>query len=207
MYSNLPNLVLAFHGCDEETYKKVLYKHEPLLPSINSYDWLGNGIYFWENSFPRAQEWAIAYCERNHKKHPNGGKKKPAVIGAVIALGHCLNLADYGNSEVLKNGYEILSYELALLGKELPVNRNVRDNSDLLLRELDCAVIQRIHQYNRETHKKSYDSVRGVFVEGDPVYPEAGIREKSHVQLCIVNPNCIKGYFSPLLPDSKWDTV
>ena len=46
MYSNLPNLVLAFHGCDEETYKKVLYDHEPLLPSINTYDWLGNGIWF-----------------------------------------------------------------------------------------------------------------------------------------------------------------
>ena len=28
MYSNLPNLILAFHGCDEETYKKVLYEHE-----------------------------------------------------------------------------------------------------------------------------------------------------------------------------------
>lgn len=27
MYSNLPNLVLAFHGCDEDTFEKVLYKH------------------------------------------------------------------------------------------------------------------------------------------------------------------------------------
>lgn len=44
MYSNLSNLVLAFHGCDEETYNKVLHSHEALLPSINSYDWLGNGI-------------------------------------------------------------------------------------------------------------------------------------------------------------------
>ncbi len=165
MYSNLPNLVLAFHGCDEETYKKVLYEHEPLLPSVNSYDWLGNGIYFWENSFPRAQEWAIAYCERNHRKYPDKEKKKPAVIGAVIALGHCLNLTDYGSSEVLKNGYEILAYELSLHGKELPVNRNVKGNSDLLLRELDCAVIQRIHQYNEELHNKSYDSVRGIFIE------------------------------------------
>ncbi len=86
MYSNLPNLVLAFHGCDEETYKKVLYDNEPLLPSINSYDWLGNGIYFWENSFLRAQEWAISYCERDYKKHPDKEKKKPAVIGAVISL-------------------------------------------------------------------------------------------------------------------------
>ncbi|MCM1211582.1 MAG: hypothetical protein NC318_08255 [Blautia sp.] len=207
MYSNLPNLVLAFHGCDEETYKKVLYDHEPLLPSINSYDWLGNGIYFWENNFSRAQEWAESYCERDHKKHPDKEKKKPAVIGAVIALGYCLNLTDYGSASILKNGYDILSYELSLHGKRLPVNKNVGKNSDLLLRELDCAVIQRIHRYNEEMQRRSYDSVRGVFVEGEPVYPESGIREKSHVQLCIVNPNCIKGYFKPLLPDNKWKMV
>lgn len=84
MYSNLPNLVLGFHGCDEETYKKVLYNHEPLLPSLNSYDWLGNGIYFWENSFSRAQEWAITYCERNHKKYPDKEKKKPAVMELLL---------------------------------------------------------------------------------------------------------------------------
>ena len=100
-------------------------------------------------------------------------------------------MTDYGSSEVLKNGYEILAYELSLHGKELPINKNVKGNGDLLLKELDCAVIQRIHQYNEEMHNKSYDSVRGVFIEGDPVYPESGIMEKSHVQLCIVNPNCI----------------
>ena len=44
MYSILPNLVIAFHGCDEETFEKVLYHHEDLKPSNNSYDWLGNGI-------------------------------------------------------------------------------------------------------------------------------------------------------------------
>lgn len=207
MYSNLPNLVLAFHGCDEETYKKVLYNHEPLLPSHNEYDWLGNGIYFWENSLSRAQEWAEAYCERHHTKHPDEEKKKPAVIGAVISLGHCLNLTDYGSASILKTGYDILSYELSLQGKELPVNKNVGKNRDFLLRELDCAVIQRIHQYNHEMQNKSYDSVRGVFIEGNPVYPESGIMEKSHVQLCIVNPNCIKGYFRPLLPDNNWNTV
>ena len=53
MYSILPNLVIAFHGCDEETFEKVLYHHEDLKPSNNSYDWLGNGIYFWEDSVDR----------------------------------------------------------------------------------------------------------------------------------------------------------
>jgi len=59
MYSILPNLVLGFHGCDEETYNIVLHEHNPLLPSNNSYDWLGNGIYFWEDSVDRAQQWTM----------------------------------------------------------------------------------------------------------------------------------------------------
>ena len=64
MYSILPNLILAFHGCDEATYRKVLYEHEKLKPSNNPYDWLGNGIYFWEDSVERAWQWAEAACKR-----------------------------------------------------------------------------------------------------------------------------------------------
>ena len=47
MYTKLPNLVLGFHGCrKKEVFEKVLSGEEPLNPSTNSYDWLGNGIYF-----------------------------------------------------------------------------------------------------------------------------------------------------------------
>lgn len=207
MYSNLPNLIIGFHGCDLNTYKNVLYKHERLQISHNSYDWLGNGIYFWENSLDRAEEWAKSYCSRYNKKHPSEKPRKPAVIGAVISMGHCLDLTDYGSSSILKNGYDFLKFELSLLGKPLPVNRNIKENKDLLLRELDCAVIERIHQYNRENGERPYDSVRGVFIEGNPVYKDSGIMEKTHTQLCIINPNCIKGYFSPLTPDKNWNMI
>ena len=207
MYSNLPNLIIGFHGCDLDTFKNVIYKHEKLLASHNSYDWLGNGIYFWENSLDRAEEWATSYCNRYNKNHPDEKPKEPAVIGAVISLGHCLDLTDYGSSSILKTGYEILKLELSLIGKPLPVNRNIAGNKDLLLRELDCAVIERIHQYNREQSKRTYDSVRGVFIEGKPVYDDSGIMEKTHTQLCIRNPNCIKGYFKPLTPDNRWEIV
>lgn len=207
MYSNLPNLILGFHGCDSTTYQKVLYHHEHLLPSNNSYDWLGNGIYFWENSLARAQDWAKMYCARYNKNHPDEEPKTPGVIGAVISLGHCLDLTDYGSSSILKLGYSILETELSALGKDMPINRNIRGNSDLLLRELDCAVIQRIHQYNAEQGKRKYDSVRGIFTEGKPVYENSGIMEKTHTQLCIINPNCIKGYFKPLEPDEDWIIV
>ena len=207
MYTNLPNLIIGFHGCDQTTYEKVLYKHEHLIASHNSYDWLGNGVYFWENSLARAEEWAQSYCERYNKKNPDKPPKSPAVIGAVLSLGHCLDLTDYGSSRILKMGYEILHLELSLLGKSLPVNRDIGGSNDLLLRELDCAVIERIHQYNKEMNERGYDSVRGTFIEGQPVYKDPGIKEKTHTQICVVNPNCIKGYFKPLTPDENWKIV
>ena len=30
------------------------------------------------------------------------------------------------------------------------------------------------------------------------MYPGAGIAKKTHTQICVVNPNCVKGYFAPL---------
>lgn len=194
MYSKLPNLVLGFHGCDQKIFNHVLREHNQMEPSSNSYDWLGTGIYFWEQSYARALDWA-----RNHRNI-----KSPAVIGAVIDLGHCLNLTDYQSTEVLKQGYNLLKAHCDLTGTEIPQNKNITGNSDLLLRRLDCAVVNQIHQYNRSNHKPEFDSVRGIFIEGNPIYPNSGFREKTHVQLCIVNPNCIKGFFNPIKPNDEY---
>lgn len=187
MYEKLPNLVLGFHGCDLNTYDNVLVKHQELKKSANSYDWLGNGIYFWENSFHRAYDWA-------EKRY---GQENAAVIGAVIDLGFCLNLTDYHSSDLLRRGYQLLKTRYETLGYELPKNGRRNKHDDVLLRDLDCAVIQQLHEYNLGKDGQTYDSVRGVFLEGKEVYPGAEVREKTHIQLCIVNPNCIKGLFSP----------
>lgn len=184
MYQTLPNLVLGFHGCGRETYEKVLYRHEELNSSTNDYDWLGNGIYFWENSYDRALEWA-----QTHKSDEN-----PSVIGAVIDLGFCLNLSDYGCTQALSKAYEILKLESETAGTKLPQNGGKKDKP---LRRLDCAVIERLHKLNRDLNRQGYDSVRGIFMEGDAIYPGSGILEKTHIQICVRNPNCIKGYFSP----------
>jgi len=43
------------------------------------------------------------------------------------------------------------------------------------------------------------DSVRGMFPEGRELYQNAGFKTHNHIQLCIINPNCIIGYFDPTL--------
>ncbi len=187
MYTKLPNLVFGFHGCSLDTYRNVIFKGEHLKASSNTYDWLGNGIYFWENNYTRAWDWA-------YKRYGS----EAAVVGAVIDLGYCLNLTDSGSSEMLKTGYDILKLRCDACERTIPKNRESKKTKDILLRDLDCAVIQQIHDYNATMELPEYDSVRGIFTEGNPVYPGSEFLEKTHVQLCVCNPNCIKGYFTPL---------
>ena len=112
MYSKLPNLVIGFHGCNKDVFNKVVCNGEHLVASSNSYDWLGNGIYFWEQNYERAYEWA-----------KNRYGKDAAVIGAVIDLGYCLNLTDSSSNEKLQLGYRLLELRCSLLNKPLPKNR------------------------------------------------------------------------------------
>ena len=87
---------------------------------------------------------------------------------------------------------------------EIPKNKNIKNSNDWLLRDLDCAVIEHVHELNKENNFPAYDSVRGIFTEGKAAFPGSGFKEKTHVQLCIINPNCIKGYFNPIETDSEY---
>lgn len=163
-----------------------------LKPSNNCYDWLGSGIYFWENDPDRALSYA-----KMIKKYPERCKSKietPAVVGAVIDLGYCLNLFEENNLKLIKETYNL--YEnLKNLGFEIPENKG---GDDLLLRNLDCAVINTIHDLRKIHNEKEFDSVRAPFWEGKELYPNAGFREKNHIQICVRNLKCIKGYFDPI---------
>ena len=203
MYSTRPGLVLGFHGCDESVALKVLTGEEFLKRSVNDYDWLGHGIYFWENSPSRAMEFAA-----HLQKYPNRSKGKiikPAVIGAVINLGFCLDLLDFDNLQLLKTGYEILQLTSAYVN--FPENKSIGGIGDLLFRELDCSVIESVHAFREDTGRLPYDSIRGVFSEGEELYPNAGFREKDHIQICVRNPNCIKGFFMPRKLDYDYPKV
>lgn len=101
MYSKLPNLVIAFHGCDKAVFDDVIKSGGQLRPSQNDYDWLGGGIYFWEQNYERALRWA-------EQKKSWGSFDEPAVIGAVIDLGRCLNLTDSRYIDLLEEEYSLL---------------------------------------------------------------------------------------------------
>jgi hypothetical protein len=188
IYQTLPGLVLGFHGCDSEVGEELLASQNAhLRESKNAWDWLGNGIYFWENDPKRAFEFAEL-----KKKHPAGGSpiQTPFVVGAVIDLKLCCNLLDRTALVEVKESFDALLTVSSVAGSKLPMNTGV-------YRNLDCAVFDHLHYLREKTGLPSYDTVRGLFWEGKELYTGSGMLARNHVQIAVRSAGCIKGYFRP----------
>jgi len=178
--------VLGYHGCDAEVGKALL-DGEPFAQSENSWDWLGHGIYFWEANPKRGFDFAVELAARGYK---HAKVKTPFVVGAVISLGLCLDLTTKTGIDIVSAAYADLQTISAVAKAPLPTN-----SSDLLRRNLDCAVVEHVHRTRANNGDQPADSVRGVFVEGGPIYDGAGFNEKTHIQVAIRKSECIMGVF------------
>lgn len=181
--------VIGYHGCDESVVRNVLLRGRNLRPSKNDYDWLGRGIYFWEHGPQRAYEWA------RHSKRV----KKPSIIGAFINLGNCFDLPDTTHTQLLADLFPLYRQTCEATGTPLPTNLSPkgRASSDLVLRHLDCAVINWCLDYMEKVKKQHYHTVRCLFSEGTPVFEGSKILAKSHVQVAVRDGAAIVGYFKP----------
>lgn len=157
---------------------------EPFRPSDNDYDWLGPGVYFWEANPRRGLDYAreLSRLERGKDK-----VRSPAVVGAIIDLGLCLDLTTQTGIERVRRAHARLKQAH---GAPLP-----RNSKDRLRRNLDCAVIRIVHQLRAEQGEPPFESVRGLFIEGKPLHPTSGFYAKTHVQICVCDPAAIKGVF------------
>lgn len=202
MYQLLPSFVLGFHGCDRETGERVLSGETRLNLSANPYDWLGKGVYFWENNPRRALSYATFL--RDHDQRAIKSISTPFVVGAVIDLGHCLNLTDEHSFTLVQQAHSDLVAISEDAQTDLPANEpGFKGDQDLLKRYLDCAVFETLHGLREVGQRSAFDSVRAPFWEGGALFPGTQFRKKTHVQLCVRNHRRIKGYFRPLGEDGR----
>lgn len=188
--------VLGFHGCDETVGEAVLAGRHHLEPSTNAHDWLGHGIYFWENSPERARHWAEFLAR--HSSRSRRPILNPFVVGAIIDLGLCLDLTEASSLNAVRIAHRELSETFRSVNLPLPSNEPGHSSDEnLIKRNLDCAVINYLHDAREGQGETPYDSVRGAFFEGKPLYEGAGITEKTHLQICVRRPRQIRGYFRP----------
>lgn len=167
----------------------MLCKGEDIKDSTNDYDWLGSGKYFWEANPVRALEWA----KRKYAKD----KDEPAVIGACIDISQCLNLLDSSSLLLLRSAYDVLKIRGKYSKFIMPKNSGLRGD-DVLLRRLDCLIVNFTCEIRKNTNRTSpFTTVRGVFWEGQELYPGAGMKEKNHIQICVRDTKAILCYFRP----------
>jgi len=193
--THFQRIVIGYHGCDAAVASRVLRGAQRLKPSVNAYDWLGQGIYFWEHGPQRAREWAIEQARLSGKK-----VIQPAVLGARINLGDCLDLLDIANTRSLGKWYTELRRRVRQRGAPMPENRNApgSNSGDKVLRYRDRAVID--YTVNRIAEEEGilHQTVRGVFLEGKPAFPGSKIALKSHIQIAVRDVACILEVFAEM---------
>ena len=74
-----------------------------------------------------------------------------------------------------------------------------------VLRYRDCAVIDYTLSSLAETEGVTYQTVRGVFLEGGPAFPGSEIALKSHIQIAVRDRKCIAQFFRPDSADYRSD--
>jgi hypothetical protein len=170
--------VHGYHGCDHAVADRLM-SGDAFVASSNAWDWLGDGIYFWEYGPDRALRWA--------EQQPR--VKRPAVVGAVIQLGRCFDLLDTRFTTELRKFYPRWVRLLQSDGSTVPRNRGKA-------RYLDRTVIEAYIQQAQEMGTV-YDTIRGAFAEGEPIYPGSGIYMETHIQVAVRNPERIVGVYRP----------
>ncbi len=141
MFDEHRHIYFGFHGCEKALAKDVLLNRIGMTPSKNLYDWLGNGVYFWENDPIRAFEFAkeVKRCQ------------EPFVVGAILDLGYCLDLTCRASADRLVPIWENIvrqAYEEGGIKSNKPGRQG--ENGELLLRYLivillrPCIAITRI---------------------------------------------------------------
>jgi len=182
--------LFGYHGCTLEFARKITTPSvdiEEWKYSDEAWDWLGDGVYFWEEAPLRAWEWAVAMCGRK------GGS--PAVVGALIAPRTLVDLGDTEFVDQLKVAYEIVKSSYEKLGKPLPVNKPFHGDPkdpDRKFRALDRLVVQELVDSPARTRGTLIEAVRAPFQEGAEAYPGAAIHLRSHVQIAVRDPTCIR---------------
>jgi hypothetical protein len=167
--------VYGYHGTSRSRAEQII--SQGFQPSTNGYDWLGTGVYFWQDAPNHALHWA-------RKMHP----QKPTVIKSRLRLDNtCLDLldmSDIDDPDFWRDSYNGFTEMCRRTGKTLPIQ-----NPDIPgKRYLDCAFFDYIRTaFDRSAKTESIGSIRSAFVEGKRLFPNSAIYDKTHIQISVIN--------------------
>ncbi|MFB2878756.1 hypothetical protein [Floridanema aerugineum] len=157
--------VYGYHGTSAEAAEGII--QQGFNVSSNDYDWLGTGVYFFQDAPVRAWEWA-------NQQHPTN----PAVIRSTIRLEDCIDLVDISWSSQIAAAYNLYLSKCQEANQPLP-----RQTAGA--HRLDCAVINYAVSYFEEQSRKMVRAIRAVFLEGSPIFPGSYLYDRAHIQIAV----------------------
>ncbi len=170
-----PIELVGYHGTDMESARQIL--QIGFTPSRNNYDWLGKGVYFWQDAPYRSWNWASERCKEN------GGD--PAVIRSLVKIrrDEFMDLLDYHQdqepnwSKYFRSTYQGLQEETS---SRLPPNKRASG-----YHALDRLVFDTLIEDILKPVNINILAVRACFQEGEEIYPYSAIYNKSHIQVAV----------------------
>jgi hypothetical protein len=168
-----PIELVGYHGTNIESARQIL--QSGFTPSRNNYDWLGKGVYFWQDAPYRAWNWASEHCENK------GGD--PAVVRSLVKIGRdeFMDLLDYSQqpnwANCLGRTHQYLQQQTRFV---LPPNKRA-----IKYHALDRLVVDTLIEDILKPVNINILAVRACFQEGEEIYPGSAIYNKSHIQLAV----------------------
>ena len=162
--------VVGYHGTSRAAAEAIL--DEGFKASSNRFDWLGDGVYFFQDQPSRAQQWA-------EERYGSDG----VVLEAEIDLTDCMDLLDLSWFALVSEAHDavVASHRSARL--RLPKQEGLAHGLDRLVINYAVGVL-----YDRGLNIRS---VRGVFAEGRPAFPGSALLDRAHIQIAVRDPAAI----------------
>jgi hypothetical protein len=174
--------LVGYHGTNLRAAKAILANG--FIPSQNPYDWLGIGVYFWQDAPYRAFDWAGIHTRRHHEYD------EPAVIRSIIQLKReeCMDLLDWqttgGWAGILSKTHQYLRKH-----QDLPQQRLGRRAK---LHPLDKVVVDYAIDNILAANGLQIKAVRAGFEEGKKIFVRSALYDRTHVQVAIRDTSIIQ---------------
>jgi hypothetical protein len=168
-----PIELVGHHGTNIEAARQILQTGFTL--SRNNYDWLGKGVYFWQDAPYRAWHWASEDCQKK------GGD--PAVIRSLVKIrrDEFMDLLDYRQdpnwANELRRTHQDLQKKTSIV---LPSNKRATG-----YHALDRLVFDTLIEDILKPMDINILAVRACFQEGEEIYSGLAIYNKSHIQIAV----------------------
>ena len=159
---------IGYHGTRISAAQAIL--DEGFRISENQYDWLGDGVYFFQDAPQQAWDWAL-------ERYGDDA----AVVGARIRTAECVNLLDTGWNSFMANVYNSYLSFLNRLGDQVPEQSGGNHRLDREVINYAVGVL--------EDSGYNVACIRAAFAEGRPVYPNSAILDLTHVQIAVRHPD------------------